>query len=218
MKVAGYLNLAADFAHNFTDGLAIGASFATNSTLAFTTVVTILLHEVRPERIVAAAGSLKEWRRLFGGNQTLCCFLHCCSPQIPHEIGDFAILVQSGCSKSKAILLQLTTAIGALLGTLVGLLSGELAGVTPYILLFTAGGFVYIATVSVIPELLEVSDEFKERPRWPEFHWTCGSSLNFRSFFSISHLLQPASFSQSLRELLAMVAGIAIMVVIVFLE
>ena len=24
MKVAGYLNLAADFAHNFTDGLAIG--------------------------------------------------------------------------------------------------------------------------------------------------------------------------------------------------
>ena len=25
--VAGYLNLAADFAHNFTDGLAIGASY-----------------------------------------------------------------------------------------------------------------------------------------------------------------------------------------------
>jgi zinc transporter 7 len=27
IKVAGYLNLAADFTHNFTDGLAIGASF-----------------------------------------------------------------------------------------------------------------------------------------------------------------------------------------------
>jgi zinc transporter 7 len=27
MAVAGYLNLAADFAHNFTDGLAVGASF-----------------------------------------------------------------------------------------------------------------------------------------------------------------------------------------------
>lgn len=47
MKVAGYLNLAADFAHNFTDGLAIGASFATSSTLATTTVFTILLHEVK---------------------------------------------------------------------------------------------------------------------------------------------------------------------------
>lgn len=78
------------------------------------------------------------------------------SKKIPHEIGDFAILVQSGCSKTKAILLQLTTAIGAVLGTLVGLLSGNLAGLTPFILLFTAGGFIYIATVSVIPELLEV--------------------------------------------------------------
>jgi len=27
MKVAGYLNLAADFTHNFTDGLAIGKFF-----------------------------------------------------------------------------------------------------------------------------------------------------------------------------------------------
>lgn len=27
MKVAGYLNLAADFTHNFTDGLAIGIHF-----------------------------------------------------------------------------------------------------------------------------------------------------------------------------------------------
>lgn len=27
IKVAAYLNLAADFMHNFTDGLAIGASY-----------------------------------------------------------------------------------------------------------------------------------------------------------------------------------------------
>ena len=65
IKVAGYLNLAADFAHNFTDGLAIGASFLVNRNLGLITTMTILLHEV------------------------------------PHEIGDFAILVQSGCSKYK---------------------------------------------------------------------------------------------------------------------
>lgn len=33
IKVAGYLNLAADFAHNFTDGLAIGASFLAGQNL-----------------------------------------------------------------------------------------------------------------------------------------------------------------------------------------
>lgn len=121
IKVAGYLNLAADAAHNFTDGLAVGAAFLAGERLAMVTVFTVLLHE------------------------------------IPHEIGDFAVLVQSGCSKKKAMLLQLTTAIGALAGTVVGLLSGEMGSAAQWILPFTAGGFIYIATVSVIPELLEAS-------------------------------------------------------------
>ncbi|XP_014610930.1 PREDICTED: protein catecholamines up [Polistes canadensis] len=119
IKIAGYLNLVADFLHNFTDGLAIGASYLAGNSIGYVTTFTILLHEV------------------------------------PHEIGDFAILVQSGCSKKKAMLLQLTTAIGALLGTYVSLLAegmGDFA--TMWILPFTAGGFIYIATVSVIPELL----------------------------------------------------------------
>ncbi|XP_013420371.1 protein catecholamines up-like isoform X2 [Lingula anatina] len=120
IKVAGYLNLAADFAHNFTDGLAIGASFLVGQNVGIITTITIFLHE------------------------------------IPHEIGDFAILVQSGCTKRKAMLLQFSTAIGAMLGTLCSLMA-EGAGdyATSWILPFTAGGFIYIATVSVIPELLE---------------------------------------------------------------
>lgn len=65
MEVSGYLNLAADVAHNFTDGLAIGASFLAGTGLGMVTAVTVLLHE------------------------------------LPHEVGDFAILVQSGCSKRK---------------------------------------------------------------------------------------------------------------------
>uniref|UniRef100_A0A1B6GY22 Uncharacterized protein n=1 Tax=Cuerna arida TaxID=1464854 RepID=A0A1B6GY22_9HEMI len=119
IKVAGYLNLAADFTHNFTDGLAIGASYLAGRNIGIVTTVTILLHEV------------------------------------PHEIGDFAILIQSGCSRKKAMLLQLTTAVGALTGTVVSLCAkGFDAAATAWILPFTAGGFIYIATVSVIPELL----------------------------------------------------------------
>uniref|UniRef100_UPI00398F3A96 zinc transporter Slc39a7 isoform X2 n=1 Tax=Pristiophorus japonicus TaxID=55135 RepID=UPI00398F3A96 len=122
IKVSGYLNLAADFTHNFTDGLAIGASFLVSTNVGVVTTITILLHEV------------------------------------PHEIGDFAILVQSGCSKHKAMMLQLITAVGALAGTACSLMAegiGEAA--TAWILPFTAGGFIYIATVSVIPELLDDS-------------------------------------------------------------
>ncbi|XP_026144122.1 zinc transporter Slc39a7 [Carassius auratus] len=119
IKVSAYLNLAADFTHNFTDGLAIGASFLVSPAVGAVTTITILLHEV------------------------------------PHEIGDFAILVQSGCTKRKAMCLQLLTAVGALAGTACSLLAeGVGAAATAWILPFTAGGFVYIATVTVLPELL----------------------------------------------------------------
>ncbi|XP_015781792.1 protein catecholamines up isoform X2 [Tetranychus urticae] len=120
IKVAGYLNLAADMAHNLTDGLAIGASFITGQGIGFMTTITILFHE------------------------------------IPHEIGDFAILIQSGCSRKKAMFLQLLTALGAVTGTLISLVAdGTSETASPWILPFTAGGFIYIACVSVIPELLE---------------------------------------------------------------
>lgn len=45
-QVAGYLNLIADFSHNFTDGLAIGASYLISDKVGFSTTVAILLHEV----------------------------------------------------------------------------------------------------------------------------------------------------------------------------
>jgi zinc transporter 7 len=75
INVAGYLNLAADFSHNFTDGLAIGASFLAGQNIGIITTLTILFHEV------------------------------------PHEIGDFAVLIQSGCSKKKVVDLKALTAL-----------------------------------------------------------------------------------------------------------
>ena len=45
LAVAAWLNLAADFAHNFTDGLAIGASFLAGQSIGVITTLTILLHE-----------------------------------------------------------------------------------------------------------------------------------------------------------------------------
>lgn len=76
--------------------------------------------------------------------------------EVPHEIGDFAILVQSGFTKRDAMNFQLITALGALMGTACGLAAEAFfASASVFILPFTAGGFIYIATVSVIPELLQ---------------------------------------------------------------
>ncbi len=77
--------------------------------------------------------------------------------EIPHEIGDYAILIQSGVSPMRAKFLQLVTAVAAIMGCFVALFwheAGEAAAAN-FVLPFTAGGFIYIATVSVIPELLE---------------------------------------------------------------
>lgn len=81
--------------------------------------------------------------------------------------------------------MQLVTALGALSGTLLSLFfESAMSGIaTSCILPFTAGGFIYIATVSIMPDL-------RESP----------------------------SLKQSLKEIIALIAGIAMMVVIAFLE
>ena len=114
--VAGYLNLAADAAHNFTDGLMLGANFLSGPRQGLSATLAILFHEV------------------------------------PHEVGDVAILMQAGFSKWAAIRAQLSTALGALLGTLVGLAAGRTN--SALLQCFTAGGFIYVATVDVLPSLL----------------------------------------------------------------
>jgi zinc transporter 7 len=74
--------------------------------------------------------------------------------EIPHEIGDFTILMQNGLSKTEAIQAQFVTAVAALIGTLVGLLLAEQNKVAEDLMLaFTSGGFLYIATVTVIPNI-----------------------------------------------------------------
>lgn len=142
VKLGGYLNLIADFTHNITDGLAMSSSFYASPTIGATTTVAVFFHE------------------------------------IPHEVGDFALLIQSGFSKRKAMGAQFVTAIGAFLGTLIGIAVQEFGGhgsasADPLtgspasglmgtslswgdmLLPFTAGTFLYVGTVSVIPELLE---------------------------------------------------------------
>lgn len=61
----------------------------------------------------------------------------------------------------QAIFLQLLTAVGAVAGTVCSLLAqGAGTATTTWILPFTAGGFVYIATVTVLPELLAGRSSF----------------------------------------------------------
>lgn len=141
VKLSAYLNIIADFTHNITDGLAMSSSFYASPTIGATTTLAVFCHE------------------------------------IPHEVGDFALLIQGGMSKKMAMGLQFVTALGAVLGTIIGIAVQELGGNSASVvaeaaigntgifgtslqwgdmlLPFTAGTFLYVGTVGVIPEILE---------------------------------------------------------------
>jgi zinc transporter 7 len=124
------LNLVADSLHNFTDGLAIGASFALGNTPTDMSVASLLLSR--------------------GGLATLSILCH----EIPHELGDFATLVRAGYSKYQAVQAQFMTAIAAFLGTIISLYVAD-GWVGERLLYVTAGGFIYLAAVTILPEVLE---------------------------------------------------------------
>jgi len=74
--------------------------------------------------------------------------------EIPQEIGDFGILIYGGFSKSKALLFNFLSALTAMAGAVVAYFSfNQIAWLKGFLIPFTAGGFLYIALVDMIPEL-----------------------------------------------------------------
>jgi zinc and cadmium transporter len=74
--------------------------------------------------------------------------------EIPQEAGDFAILLAAGHSRTGALLLNLTSAVGGVVGAAAMLVFGaQVPWVVPYVLAFAAGNFLYVAMADLIPNL-----------------------------------------------------------------
>jgi len=74
--------------------------------------------------------------------------------EIPQEIGDFGVLIYAGYSRGRAILMNLLTALTAVLGAAAAIIfSARIGGFSEFIIPFTAGGFIYIATADLLPEI-----------------------------------------------------------------
>jgi zinc and cadmium transporter len=88
---------------------------------------------------------------VLGLSTTLAVLLH----EIPQELGDFGILVNSGLGVRRAIVVNLGSASMAVAGTAMALLAGSIArdAVVATVLPVTAGGFVYLAAADLIPDL-----------------------------------------------------------------
>jgi len=74
--------------------------------------------------------------------------------EIPQEIGDFGVLLYSGCSRKKALFSNFLVAATAVLGGVIGYFASfQIENMTSYLLPFTAGGFIYIAASDLMPEI-----------------------------------------------------------------
>ncbi|VBB28717.1 unnamed protein product [Acanthocheilonema viteae] len=159
-RMCAILNLVANFMDNFTHGLAVGGSFLMDTKLGLLTTFSIVIHE------------------------------------LPHEISDFAILLRADFNRWSAVRAQvghsferfedmlekceilckkvtcdeeLLTAFGGALGAWAALfLHVECAtnGASQNILPFTAGGFINIALVQMLPELMKETDSRQNILQW----------------------------------------------------
>lgn len=74
--------------------------------------------------------------------------------EIPHEIGNFAVLLHSGFPRKRALLLNLLSAGVAIIGTVIVIVTSiSAASVSEFMLPFAAGNLLYIAGSDLIPEL-----------------------------------------------------------------
>ena len=101
---------------------------------------------------VIAAAYLVDFK--LGIITTMAVILH----EIPQELGDFGILIQSGFTIKKAFIWNFISSLAALLGGLIIIILGftsHIETLSVILVSIAAGGFIYIATADLIPHLHE---------------------------------------------------------------
>ena len=74
--------------------------------------------------------------------------------EIPHEVGDFAILLNAGFTRRRALLFNATAEAAGLAGAAVAFLAFDaLPRLSPYFLAFAVASFLYVAMSDLIPDL-----------------------------------------------------------------
>jgi zinc and cadmium transporter len=102
--------------------------------------------------IVIAAGYIAGIR--LGCMATLAILIH----ELPHELGNFSVLVHGGYDRRKALLLNCLSAGSSIVGALAVVIAGHsLSAYARFILPPSAGCFIYIAAFDLLPSLWKES-------------------------------------------------------------
>ena len=85
--------------------------------------------------------------------------------EIPHEVGDFMILLNAGFTRTRAFIFNLLSGLSAVFGGVVGYFVLETTqSLLPYALVLAAASFIYIALSDLLPEMMRRSSLRKSLP------------------------------------------------------
>ncbi|OQV24964.1 Zinc transporter ZIP14 [Hypsibius exemplaris] len=79
--------------------------------------------------------------------------------ELPHELGDLAILLHSGLTLKRAILYNSISGLTCFIGFAAGVFLGELPAATTWIFAIASGMFIYISFVNILPEMISAVED-----------------------------------------------------------
>jgi zinc and cadmium transporter len=78
--------------------------------------------------------------------------------EVPQEIGEFLVYLKSGYRRRQALLLNSISSLTTLLGATLGyVFLSQLRSFSPYLVVFAASGFIYVALADLIPTQRQTS-------------------------------------------------------------
>ena len=80
---------------------------------------------------------------------TIAVFVH----EIPHEFGNYGVLIHGGMTRVKAILVNVMTACVSVIGAIIGIILVRTETIGIFLIPFAAGNLIYIAGTDLIPQL-----------------------------------------------------------------
>lgn len=124
-----------------------GGDNAPLSPIAFMVVIGDGLHNITDGLAIGAAFAFDPITGMATALAVLC-------HELPHELGDFALLLKTGVSIRRALILNVISSVLSLIGMAFGLfIAGIHTSMVRWIYAATAGTFLYIAMADLIPEM-----------------------------------------------------------------
>lgn len=108
-----------------------------------------------------------------GISTTIAVFCH----ELPHEIGDFAVLLKAGMRPKQAIVYNVVSSVLAFCGMLIGVMLGNIESASLWIFTVVGGMFLYVSLVDMLPEMMSVDSRDGENPFFHLVFQACGMFL-----------------------------------------